>query len=94
MLAQEEDVITDITLQPFMEKRLVLHECTKGRMHVYIWQHAGFTRKPEIVCLGAGLGQAIAEADLSPDMGQVIDGTRASFPTQPLNHVNGLFLLW
>ena len=53
----------------------MLHECAKGWVHVYIWQHAGLYSKTQVMCLGAGLGQAIAEADLCPDMGQVIDGT-------------------
>ena len=58
-----------------MQKCFVLHECAKGGMHINIWQHAGFNCKPDISCLGAGLGQAVAEANLCPDMGQVVNGT-------------------
>ena len=75
MFAQEENVITNIALQPFMEERLVLHECAEGWMHVNIWQHTGFNGKPDVLCLGAGLGQAITEANICPDMGKVINGT-------------------
>ena len=74
MFTQEADVITNIALQPFMQESLVLHECAKGRMHVNIWQHAGLNCKAQVVCLGAGLGQAIAKTHLCPNMGKVVNG--------------------
>ena len=58
-----------------MQKCFMLHKRAKRWMHVYVWQHTGLNCKAEVLSLGAGLGQAVAEADLGPDMCQIVNGT-------------------